>query len=269
MSAKTITFAPRRKGGDAPLVINTDTIRYIQMKRNYAEVHLTNGAVFTSRITMEELEQHLGDDFIKVHRSCLVAVRAIHSVENTVVLNSGEQLEYVVRQKKRILEQLQTQQKRLILTMQDDTAPTNAEEYHEHYKSFDAMPFAFTDIEMVFDEERRAVDWIFRYANPALAKLEKLPLESLIDHSFGSLFANMDAKWLRSYERAVLYGEMLEIFDYSPEVDTYLKVTCFPTFAGHCGCILFNVQDFAAAHTLTDSEKAMMMYLGISLGRNN
>ena len=22
------------------------------------------------------------------------------------------------------------------------------------------MPFAFTDIEMVFDEERRAVDWI-------------------------------------------------------------------------------------------------------------
>lgn len=65
------------------------------------------------------------------------------------------------------------------------------------------MPFAFTDIEMVFDEERRAVDWIFRYANPALAKLEKLPLESLIDHSFGSLFANMYAKWLRSYERAV------------------------------------------------------------------
>ena len=103
----------------------------------------------------------------------------------------------------------------------------------------------------------------------ALAKLEKLPLESLIDHSFGSLFANMDAKWLRSYERAVLYGEMLEIFDYSPEVDTYLKVTCFPTFAGHCGCILFNVQDFAAAHTLTDSQKSMMMYLGISLGRNH
>lgn len=91
---------------DAPLVINTDTIRYIQMKRNYAEVHLTNGAVFTSRITMEELEQHLGDDFIKIHRSCLVAVRAIHNVEDTVVLNSGEQLEYVVRQKKRILEQL-------------------------------------------------------------------------------------------------------------------------------------------------------------------
>ena len=67
----------------------------------------------------------------------------------------------------------------------------------------------------------------------------------------------------------MLYGEMPEIFDYSPEVDTYLKVTCFPTFAGHCGCILFSVQDFSAAHTLADSQKSMMMYLGISLGRNN
>ena len=51
----------------------------------------------------------------------------------------------------------------------------------------------------------------------------------------------MDSKWLRSYERAVLYGEKLELIDYSPEIDANLKVTCFPTFPGHCGCILFNI----------------------------
>ena len=43
------------------------------------------------------------------------------------------------------------------------------------------MPFAFTDIEMVFNEDRHAVDWIFRYGNEALAELEKLPLEQLSD----------------------------------------------------------------------------------------
>ena len=37
------------------------------------------------------------------------------------------------------------------------------------------MPFAFTDIEMMFDDECRAVDWVFRYGNQALAKLEKVP----------------------------------------------------------------------------------------------
>ena len=96
---------------------------------------------------------------------------------------------------------------------------------------------------MVFDEEKRAVDWIFRYGNSELARLEKLPLDRLIGNSFGSLFSNMDSKWLRSYERAVLYGEKLELIDYSPEIDANLKVTCFPTFPGYCGCILFNISE--------------------------
>ena len=57
------------------------------------------------------------------------------------------------------------------------------------------------------------------------------------------LFYNMDSKWLESYERAALYGETLEVLDYSPEIDTNLKVICFQTFVGHYGCILFNVDE--------------------------
>ena len=72
------------------------------------------------------------------------------------------------------------------------------------------------------------------------ARVEKLPLDKMIGNSFSSLFSNMDAKWLHVYERATLYGETLEIMDYSPEIDTNLKIICFPTFPGHCGCILFN-----------------------------
>ncbi len=41
----------------------------------------------------------------------------------------------------------------------------------------------------------------------------------------------MDAKWLRlNNERAALYGERLEVMDYSPEIGAWLKVICFPTF---------------------------------------
>ena len=77
---------------------------------------------------------------------------------------------------------------------------------------------------MVFNEEKKAVDWIFRYGNEALAALEKQPLDKMIGSSFSSLFSNMDAKWLHVYERATLYGETLEIMDYSPEIDTNLKI---------------------------------------------
>ena len=132
-----------------------------------------------------------------------------------------------------ILKTLRNAQQDVIRGFQNHGVPMTDDEYHDYYRSFDQLPFAFTDIEMVFDEEKRAVDWIFRYGNPELARLEKLPLDRLIGNSFGSLFSNMDSKWLRSYERAVLYGEKLELIDYSPEIDANLKVTCFPTFPVH------------------------------------
>ena len=76
------------------------------------------------------------------------------------------------------------------------------------------------------------MDWIFRYGNPALARLERVPLKALIGSSFGSLFSNMDSKWLRCYEQAALYGKTLEIVSYSPEIETNLKIICYPTSKG-------------------------------------
>ena len=136
-------------------------------------------------------------------------------------------------------EQLRADWRQIAQSLSDSDAPATRKDYQRHYASYDSAPFAFTDIEMVFNEKRAAVDWIFRYANEALARLEKKPLEQLIDHSFGSIFPNMDDKWLRVYERTALFGETLEIIDHSPEIDTDLKIICFPTFKGHCGCILF------------------------------
>ena len=70
----------------------------------------------------------------------------------------------------------------------------------------------------------------------------------------------MDSKWLRSYERAALYGEKLEMMDYSPEIDTYLKVICFPTFRGHCGCILFDLSDIRYVENSEEAELSWRTY---------
>ena len=244
------------------LVLNANTILYVLMIEKTAEIHVSGGKVYETRMKISELEEALGDGFIKVHRGCLVSAMAIHDITDHINLNNGESLIYTLRKKKQIIAQFQEAQKRLISGFTRDGIPATEEEYRAHYRGFDAMPFAFTDIEMVFDEERRAVDWIFRYGNPALAKLEKLPLEKLIGSSFGSLFSNMNTKWLRLYERATLYGETLEVMDYSPEINAYLKVTCFPTFKGHCGCILFDLTEIEYAKISPDADKALMRYFG-------
>ena len=253
---KYITIVSNRK----KIVLGISTILYILAAGKNVDVHVSGGKVYQTRMTLAELSEALGDNFIKVHRGCLVSAMAIHDITDSINLSNGESLSFTVRRKKQILDQFREKQRRIVSSLPEDGVPATEEEYRRHYSSFEPMPFAFTDIEMIFNEERQAVDWIFRYANPALAKLEKIPLEKLIGSSFGSLFSNMDSKWLRSYERAALYGETLKIIDYSPEIDTYLEVICFPTFKGHCGCILFDISQIKSFRKSTDTEKALALY---------
>lgn len=252
-----ITIISNRK----KIVLGISTILYVLMVGKNAEIHVSGGKIYTTRMNLGELEEKLGDGFIKVHRGCLVSIMAIHDIADSVNLSNGESLIYTIRRKNEIIDQLHAKQKNMINSFIGEGIPMTEEEYRKHYSSFEHLPFAFTDIEMIFNEERHAVDWIFRYGNPALAKLEKLPLDQLIGSTFGSLFSNMDSKWLRNYERSALYGETLEIIDYSPEIDTYLKVICFPTFQGHCGCILFDISEIEYTESSSDADRALMLYL--------
>lgn len=71
----------------------------------------------------------------------------------------------------------------------------------------------------------------------------------------------MDQKWLRSYEHSTIYGETLEIIDYSPEIDKYLRVISFPTFKGQCGCMLFDISKTKISGEKTAADNAVLMYL--------
>ena len=243
------------------VTLDTHVILYIIMNGKNAEIHIVGGRVYETRAALKDLEGLLKEEFVKIHRGCIVSVKAIHDVTDMVDLSNGEELAYTVRKKKQIVAEIREKQKKMIHALENKGIPATEEEYRCHYSSFEYLPIAFTDIEMVFNEESHAVDWIFRYANQELARLEKLSLYQLLGKSFGSLFANMDSKWLRSYERSALYGEVLELMDYSPEIDTNLKVICFPTFKGHCGCILFDLDMIKAVDSSDNVHKIWSTYL--------
>ena len=220
--------------------LSPEDILYVQLVERQSVIHVSGGKAYETYTTIDELAQLLGSGFLRTDRATLVSAKGIHTIGKKIELINGETLSFTRRRKRELKEQLRIERQKIGQTLERNDAPTSREAYHRHYASFDHVPFAFADIEMVFSEAHSAVDWIFRYGNEALAELERLPLEQLIDHSFGSIFPNMDAKWLRVYERTALYGETLEITDYSPEIDTELKIICFPTFPGHCGCMLFD-----------------------------
>ena len=140
--------------------------------------------------------------------------------------------------------------------------------YREFYNSFEKLPFAFADLEIVFDDERRAVDWIFQYGNQAFARLEKKTLDEVIGIRFSLLFDNSDMKWLRCCERAALHGETLEMMDYSVEIGAHIKVICFQTFRGHCGCFLFNLDEISFIETSESSRSTIGKYFDGRIGRD-
>lgn len=80
---------------------------------------------------------------------------------------------YSARNKNEVFDQLQEKKKLIIRRFSDGNSPVEEETYHAHYRGLDDLPIAFADIEMVFNDERRTVDWIFRYGNQALAFFRK------------------------------------------------------------------------------------------------
>lgn len=72
------------------------------------------------------------------------------------------------------------------------------------------MPLAFCVIELVFNEDGRGVDFIFRYCNAEMEKVEGVPVEEMLNRSFYEVFRNGDKKWLgvlcgRSFEQHEAY----------------------------------------------------------------
>ena len=75
-------------------------------------------------------------------------------------------------------------------------------------------------------------------------------------------------KWLRCCERAALHGETLEMMDYSVEIGAHIKVICFRTFRGHCGCFLFNLDEISFIETSESSRSTVGRYFDGRIGRD-
>lgn len=116
-------------------------------------------------------------------------------------------------------------------------------EYDDLKKYFDRMPIAFMVADLILDERERPVDFIFRYANPALALLAGVELERLLGKRFFQevFWKKHDKKWLEYYYASAFLHQTYELREFSPELGKYLKIICYPwSLPGSCACVLFD-----------------------------
>ena len=106
MEEKTITFISDRQTYTLPVT----SILYVMMKKQDAYVHVSDGSVLKTRMTFAEFQKELGEDFIRIHRGCLVSAKAIHSVNQLLTLSNGDSLEYSALHREEIIEKFHKKQ---------------------------------------------------------------------------------------------------------------------------------------------------------------
>lgn len=194
--------------------IRTADILYIIKSEYLSLIHLLDGEVLQTITPVYELKEMLGDDCIEVKKGCIVSVSAITNIKDKIYLCNGEAIDFTVRRRKAVRLEWREKQKMMIDEITGQNLPRTDEEYHKYYEICDKFPFAFTDIEMVFNEKRHAVDWIFRYGNEALAELEGVPLKEMIGSTFQdcmrtcSTTMNRPVNWSSSVPDRLMQMEM-------------------------------------------------------------
>ena len=122
------------------------TILYVLMNGKYANIHVLGDQGVSDD---DDSWGDRGEDrgrILRVHPGCLVAVMAIHNVTDTINLSNGESPGYTARKKREIMKTLRNAQQDVIRGFQNHGVPMTDDEYHDYYRSFDQLPFAFTDI---------------------------------------------------------------------------------------------------------------------------
>ena len=136
------------------IAIRCADILYVIMSDDYCTIHMFDESVYRCRMTLKELKKQLNEGFMEVKRGCMIAVSAISEIGDKILLSNGEEICYTKRKKRALREELQKKQELMIAKISKEKLPLTPEEYGKYYKICDALPFAFTDIEMVFDKER-------------------------------------------------------------------------------------------------------------------
>lgn len=199
---------------------------------------MESGDEFSTSILLYELISYLPkDEFIEIRRGTIVRISAIISISDDGLYTLIDGKSYQGR--KRNLRTHKNLRDELIMKNNILIKPIKlSQSFLEKCSILDEMQLAYCIIELVFDENGHGLDFIFRYCNKEMERLEGVPIENMLNHSFYEVFKNGDKKWLVAYADVALNGVKRTIRDYSPEIGKTLTIHCYQPEPGYCACVL-------------------------------
>jgi PAS domain S-box-containing protein len=117
--------------------------------------------------------------------------------------------------------------------MRDESAQKEHEEAllksEERYRTlFNSIDQGFCILEMLFDENGKAIDYRFLEVNPVFEKMTGIPnSEALSEKTARQLIPNLEDKWVEIYAKVALTGESIRFEERSPAMNRWFDVYGF------------------------------------------
>ena len=224
-----------------------ENILYFYCKERKVCVFCDDGRELSLYLTMHGFLDYLpADDFINISKGVVVRRDRIVNISDTGVYTMQDGKTFQGRRRNPSVHR--RLRKELGLTSRTPIRagtkhPTEELTFLQKCTLLDNMPLAFCVIELVFNEDGRGVDFIFRYCNEEMAVVEGVPVERMLNHSFYEVFRNGDRKWLVTYADVALNGTRHTLSDYSPEIGKHLQIHCYQPEPGFCACVLQTLEN--------------------------
>lgn len=216
--------------------IKIHDIKYVIRETKKTCIYLKNGTVVETFIPIKNFSQELIPyDFININKGIVVAKGQVDRIENgTYYLIDGKRFDgrkRTVGKHKHIND--------MIIASAESISNMDIS---KRFAVLDNMPVAFCVIELVFNDDNKGIDFIFRYCNKQMEVVEGKTIDQMVNHSFYRVFPKADKKWLVAYSKVAVNGESATFKDYSPEIGKDLLINCFQPIEGFCACLLTPVE---------------------------
>lgn len=103
-----------------------------------------------------------------------------------------------------------------------------------------SCPFA---VLRITETSGKAFSFSFAYVNKACSCLQGIPMDKIYEKSFPGTCLDENGRLKDVYFEIAMHGGRKSFYNYSPDMNMYLKIECFQFHKGYCGCILEDVTD--------------------------
>lgn len=231
MEDKIINFLRRNK-------INPSDIVYIVRNGRNTCIHLTDDRTISTYISIKSfLDFFKSDLFITINKGITLNVSFISSIDNGLYKMCDG---VVFKGRTRSPSQHKNNIEKIV--QHASLAKNISNKIPELFSVMNNSPIAFAVIEVTFDDNGHGMDFIFRYCNDAMLKLEGLSADDIVNKSFYEVFKDSNKKWMVSYADIALNGNKKIISYYLKKSNRKVLAYCYQPYERFCACSLIDVE---------------------------